>query len=336
MKISVVMATFNGAKYLREQMDSILSQTLKPDEIVVADDCSTDGTWDIIQEYCDQYQGLFVAYQNERRLGPHQSFKEAFKHASGDIIAPSDQDDIWLPEKLERSTKVLLESGKDLCFMQDKVLYEDGSTEDLELEVTPLYETIYRTSLLGHACVFRKSVLKAYSVCPHYGWDDTLGLWCQCHDSIIAMDEVGSLWRRHSGVITTAISKHSELVIEDASSRRKVGKAMALLAKGKKSEPIRIVMEQEKLLIDACYLETGNPQLKEYSRLTNHLSKQTLLDMVKGGGLSMRIVSKHMDGYGLVDRVKRLFWAFRQPFVWWYDLQDQKRIGNSEPGYMNR
>lgn len=336
MRISVVMATYNGAAFLREQLDSILAQTLLPDEIIISDDGSTDDTWMIIQDYCSQRPDLFYVYKNEQRLGPHQSFKKAFTHATGEFIAPADQDDIWLPNKIERSYAELLESGKDLCFMQERILFENGSLEDVNRKITPLYQTIYQTYLWGHTCMFRRSVLKVFEVCPYYAWDSTIALWCQCHDSVVAIDEVGSIWRRHAGISTTFFSNHSSLIIENISSRKKMRKALRMLAEGKRSEPIRIVMEQERLLIDACYQELGTSQLKLYSCLMKHLSKQTPFDMIMSGWCSMRIISKNVEGLVLLDKVKRLFWAFRKPFVWWYDLRDQKRVGNTEPGYLNR
>ena len=59
MTISIVLATYNGEKYLREQIDSVLAQTLMPDEIIVSDDGSTDGTWDILEEYKNRNPSLF-------------------------------------------------------------------------------------------------------------------------------------------------------------------------------------------------------------------------------------------------------------------------------------
>lgn len=336
MKVSVVIATYNGAEFLKEQMDSILSQTLPPDEIIIADDCSDDGTWEIIQKYCHAKPDLIHAYKNGQRLGPHQNFKEAFKHATGDIIAPSDQDDIWLPNKLERSCAVLLESGKDLCFMQEKVLHEDGSLKDDYREITPLYETIYQTYLWGHTCVFRRGILEAFEVCPYYAWDSTLGLWCQCLDSVVSIDEVGSIWRRHPGVSTTFFSDHSGLVFEDISPLKKALRALSLLARGKRSEPIGVVMRQEHLLVEACYRKTGSKLLRLYSRLLELISHQTPMAMLRGGCYSVRINIDALNGLSFVDKVKKLAWAFRKPLVWWYDLKDQKRIGNTEPGYLNR
>ena len=105
--VSVAMATYNGEKYLEEQLDSILSQTLKPSEIIVCDDQSTDGTREILDRY--QQKGLLKYFVNDKRLGFIGNFKRAVSLTSPDsYIALSDQDDIWLPEKIQAASDLLL------------------------------------------------------------------------------------------------------------------------------------------------------------------------------------------------------------------------------------
>lgn len=103
--ISLAMPTYNGGKYLKEQLDSIYAQTLLPDEVVVVDDCSTDNTVEILEEYRVKY-GLKY-YRNEKNLGYNKNFEKAITLCSGDYIALSDQDDIWLPTKIERCYDIL-------------------------------------------------------------------------------------------------------------------------------------------------------------------------------------------------------------------------------------
>ncbi|MBD2093924.1 glycosyltransferase [Trichocoleus sp. FACHB-591] len=97
--VSVAVATFNGEKYLREQLDSILGQTYKNIEIVVSDDCSSDRTLDILEEYRSKY-GLRY-FCNERNLGLVRNFESAISMCQGKYIALCDQDDIWKPMKIE-------------------------------------------------------------------------------------------------------------------------------------------------------------------------------------------------------------------------------------------
>lgn len=104
--ISVAMATYNGGKFLEEQLDSILSQTLRPAEIIICDDQSTDDTPKILESY--QKRGLLNYYINEERLGFIGNFKKAVSLCNpGNYIALSDQDDIWLPSKLSLAAKYM-------------------------------------------------------------------------------------------------------------------------------------------------------------------------------------------------------------------------------------
>jgi glycosyltransferase involved in cell wall biosynthesis len=104
--ISVAMATYNGGKYLAEQLDSILSQTLIPAEIIVCDDQSTDNTPEILEEY--RRRGLLKYYINDQRLGFIRNFKKAVSLCKpGNYVALSDQDDIWLPSKLSLAAQYI-------------------------------------------------------------------------------------------------------------------------------------------------------------------------------------------------------------------------------------
>ena len=101
------MTTYNGERFLREQLDSIYSQTLLPNEIIVCDDNSTDRTINILEEYKEKY-GLKY-YVNNPKLGVNENFYKAISLCASDYIALSDQDDIWLPNKIEVTYKKLLE-----------------------------------------------------------------------------------------------------------------------------------------------------------------------------------------------------------------------------------
>ena len=98
-KVSVAIASYNGAKFLREQLDSLYNQTLIPDEIFVSDDCSNDGTTEILEEY-HQTKGLRYVI-NEHNLGFNKNFENALKNTTSEFIMICDQDDIWMPEKVE-------------------------------------------------------------------------------------------------------------------------------------------------------------------------------------------------------------------------------------------
>lgn len=98
--ISIAMATYNGEKYLRKQIDSILDQTIQDFELIVCDDCSTDTTWNILLMYQLQ-DSRIKCYRNEENLGFKKNFEKAIGLCSGEYIALSDQDDIWTEKHLQ-------------------------------------------------------------------------------------------------------------------------------------------------------------------------------------------------------------------------------------------
>lgn len=107
MHISVAMCTYNGARYLHEQLESIATQTLSPDELVVCDDGSSDETVRIIESFAGEVKFPVRLIGNEEKLGPARNFEKAITLARGELIALSDQDDCWYPQKLSRLASIL-------------------------------------------------------------------------------------------------------------------------------------------------------------------------------------------------------------------------------------
>src|SRR5688572_29001579 len=100
-KVSVALCTYNGAKFIREQLASINGQTNLPFEIVICDDGSVDGTVQIIEEFAKNQGVPIFLHRNEQRLGVMRNFRKAILLCKGDYIALSDQDDVWLKDKLQ-------------------------------------------------------------------------------------------------------------------------------------------------------------------------------------------------------------------------------------------
>lgn len=106
-KVAVVMSTYNGEKYVREQLDSILNQTYKNIEIVVRDDGSKDNTVKIIKEYQEKYSNIKLVIG--KNLGFIKSFFELLKITESDYYAYADQDDVWMDNKIELAVNLLNE-----------------------------------------------------------------------------------------------------------------------------------------------------------------------------------------------------------------------------------
>ncbi|HEV2707708.1 MAG TPA: glycosyltransferase family 2 protein [Pyrinomonadaceae bacterium] len=101
MKLSVAMCTYNGARFLREQLASVAAQTRTPDELIVCDDCSQDETPQIVEAFAAEAPFDVRLQRNAANLGSTKNFEQAIRLCDGHLIALSDQDDVWLPEKLE-------------------------------------------------------------------------------------------------------------------------------------------------------------------------------------------------------------------------------------------
>lgn len=99
-RLSVAMCTYNGALYLKEQLDSIAAQTRHPDELVVCDDRSMDSTVEIVKKFSSKVAFPVRVKVNKNNLGTTKNFEKAISLCKGDIIALCDQDDVWLPKKL--------------------------------------------------------------------------------------------------------------------------------------------------------------------------------------------------------------------------------------------
>ncbi len=124
--IGVVIGTFNGEHFIKEQIGSILNQTLKPNLIVVVDDKSTDKTPEIVKNYSLKYNNIKF-YQNERNIGWIRNFEQGISLCNTDYIALSDQDDIWFPNKLEKCfQKMSSVCNSGLCYHNSELIYEDG------------------------------------------------------------------------------------------------------------------------------------------------------------------------------------------------------------------
>lgn len=134
--IDILLATFNGEKYLRQQLDSILCQTDSSWRLIVRDDCSTDGTVAIIEEYRQAFPGKIILLDNGGlNLGSCQNFALLLQYASADYVMFCDQDDVWLPHKIS-ATRTCMHSLEDefgkesplMVYTDLKVVGEDIDT----------------------------------------------------------------------------------------------------------------------------------------------------------------------------------------------------------------
>ncbi len=133
--ISVAMTTYNGALYLKKQLDSILSQSLAVDEFIICDDGSKDGTKKIIQSYQKQYPQIKF-YENQENLGYKLNFKKAMSLCHGDYIFLCDQDDIWMEDKVEKMINKMKENPK-IQVLASSFVYINQNDEEIKTKLDP-------------------------------------------------------------------------------------------------------------------------------------------------------------------------------------------------------
>lgn len=138
-KVDILLATYNGEKYIKEQIESILNQTYKNIQIIISDDCSKDGTRQILKEY-EKNDKIKVFYQEEN-LGYVKNFEFLLKQVESNLYMLSDQDDVWKKEKVEKSVEKIENEKLDLVF---------GDLEVVDENLNTLYKSYNRYMHLIH------------------------------------------------------------------------------------------------------------------------------------------------------------------------------------------
>lgn len=217
MRISIAMATYNGAEYLREQLESFLSQTRQPDELIVCDDGSGDGTLDILERFRQSAPFAVQIHRNETRLGFTKNFEKALLKCSGDLVFLSDQDDAWFASKVEVVEKAFRSHP------EKRLVVHDGKLVDEKLEwygATKLGQVMsgYGTSdalIMGALTAMRRDFLSCALPVPEgiVGHDMWLHSLAKHLNARLVLDQPLQLIRRHSSNTSNWI----------ASSTRKIG-----------------------------------------------------------------------------------------------------------------
>lgn len=128
-KISVLMSTYNGEKYIEEQLNSLLVQSCKINELVIIDDCSTDATVCVIRKFISKNKkdDSWVIYQNGKNKGWKKNFHDGIALTTGSVLFFCDQDDIWLPRKIECQIKILQKHPEIMVLASEETLWYGGS-----------------------------------------------------------------------------------------------------------------------------------------------------------------------------------------------------------------
>lgn len=269
--ISIAMATYNGEKYLGDQIDSILNQTIQDFELIVCDDCSTDNTWNILLDY-QLHDKRIKCYRNEKNLGFKKNFEKAIGLCTGDYIALSDQDDVWLPDHLE----LLIDNigNNDLiagnCELIDSTGLSLGkfhiSKKELKntsnIQCDYLVTLCHRNLFQGSNILFKRQLLEYILPIPYESkyHDYWMAFMATIHNGAIILPKTTLKYRRHVNSVTYDKSTSAINIFFDKEYRK--------IVKKKRDEHILFLIKiQEKVLHDDVMYKILGQAIRYYKRL---------------------------------------------------------------------
>lgn len=203
--VSVCMTTYNGEKYVKEQIQSILIQLSDEDELIISDDGSTDKTLEIIEQIKDPRMKLFRNCFNN----VVKNFEFTIGKSVGDIIFLSDQDDIWHQNKVEKYLNFFEKTCADLVISNVAIINQDGELQQEEFYKNrfkgAVYSNLIKNNFIGCAMAFRKTAVKWFLPFPadipmHDWW---IGLVIGKKGKVSFLDEKLLYYRRHGGNVTS-------------------------------------------------------------------------------------------------------------------------------------
>lgn len=216
MKTSVIVTMYNGEKYIEEQLDSICHQTIAPDEVIIADDCSSDASIHIVERYIQQnnLQCKWKILEHTSNLGLVANMQDGVMHSSGDIIFYADQDDVWLPTKLETMLNAFLKH-KDMTLLVARYCLVDSNLKQIislnnirnkfchKLHVCKKRDMrfIFTTrNLAAQSMAFKRSLyntMQTYYSSPYFFFDTMIATFAAANDGFYTIDTSLTLYRQH-------------------------------------------------------------------------------------------------------------------------------------------
>ena len=233
--VAVVVATYNGATYLLAQLESIALQTHKPAQIIIVDDASSDDTVRIANKFATEHPNVLVV-QNETRLGYIKNFEKGMLLATASYVALSDQDDIWVPHKLE--TLLANIGGQMLAYSDSELIDAEGQLLNQKMS-TIKNQLAYHTPIMyaigawapGHAMLFKKELIEKAAPFPtlvtHDFW---LGFVATCYGTVVYVNEPLVHYRQHAqNAIGADTTKNKTASLSLAQKKQQARARMQLL-----------------------------------------------------------------------------------------------------------
>lgn len=214
--VSVVIATYNGEKFLAEQLDSIFDQSYKNIEVIAVDDASNDNTHSILKAYSLKHQN-FNVFANETNLGYIKNFEKGFMLSSGDFIAPSDQDDVWHTDKIKLMVEEISECSLIYCdsYVCNESLETNGQKISDKANLSDLNSCLQITifsRINGNSILFKRELLENVipftEILPHDWWINYNAIFQGC---IKYIDKPLVYYRQHAANAFGAIGRKEKL-----------------------------------------------------------------------------------------------------------------------------
>jgi glycosyltransferase involved in cell wall biosynthesis len=210
--VSIALCTYNGERFLREQLDSIINQSYPNIEIIAVDDCSSDKTVEILREYAEKH--LFIkVFSNTENLGYIKNFEKAMRLCNGPLIALSDQDDIWSSEKIERQVQAI--GNNVLIYHDSEFIDQKGKSLNKYMsDVMNLYRGdepevfLFFNCISGHSVLLKKELLEKMLPFPDaYFHDWWMGYVATNAGSIDYLSEALVKYRQHENTDTNILKR---------------------------------------------------------------------------------------------------------------------------------
>ena len=296
MKISIAMATYNGANYLKEQLESLLAQTLIPDELVVCDDGSTDATIEILERFKEEAPFLVRVIQNDINLGHEKNFGKAISLCEGNLIFLCDQDDVWAPTKLAIVQDVFNNQNRVLLVINDAEITDGamqltGRTVFGQSRAAGVIGKNGKSLTLGCATAFRSELRSLISPVPalDYGHDSWIHDFTHMIGGRYVLETPLQLYRRHGGNVSNWAFDGSACATMQNVIKPSAGKDLRP-AYDKRIAALDLMIIRLVTLGSANYTKLG--VLKSFAEVLSELNYAK-------NALSRR---KHMFDYGWVGR----------------------------------
>ena len=208
-KIDILMATYNGEKYLAEQIDSIICQTYKNWNLLIRDDGSSDNTFKILKEYEKKDDRIKIIKDKKGNLGIAKNFEELLKISSSELIMFSDQDDVWKKDKIKIMLKYVGNSDliiSDAIVTNEKLEFISESLFCLVKSKNGIIKNVIKNTYYGCCMLFKRKILEEVLPIPNnkeIGHDLWIGLISEKYYKVKFIDEKLIYFRRHSNNVTT-------------------------------------------------------------------------------------------------------------------------------------